>query len=107
MTQNNEAKLVRAALSNGAQGHVLKVDAGSELLPAIKAVLQGEKGVSSGIKQRKGTTMLSPEEIAQIEAEIERLERLREECIDSGIRKRIEAWIEVEKKKLASSDNPK
>jgi DNA-binding NarL/FixJ family response regulator len=106
LTQNNEAKLVRATLSNGAQ-HVLKVDAGSELLPAIKAVLQGEKVVSSGIKRRKGTTMLSPEEIAQIKAEIERLERLREECLDSGIRKRIEAWIEAEKKKLASSDNPK
>ena len=42
-----------APLSNGAQGHVLKVDAGSELLPAIKAVLQGEKVVSSGIKQKK------------------------------------------------------
>ena len=51
--------------------------------------------------------MRSPEEIAQIKAEIERLEKLQEECIDSGIRKRIEAWIEAEKKKLSSSDNPK
>jgi hypothetical protein len=44
--------------------------------------------------------MLSPGEIAQIKAEIERLEKLREECTDSGIRERIEAWIEAEKKKL-------
>ena len=50
--------------------------------------------------------MLSPGEITQIKAEIERLERLREECIDGGIRKRIEAWIEAEKKKLAPSDIP-
>jgi len=51
--------------------------------------------------------MLSPGEIAQIRAEIERLERLRKECTEGGIRKRIEAWIEAENKKLASSDNPK
>ena len=44
--------------------------------------------------------MLSPGEIAQIKAEIERLEKLREECTDSGIRERIEAWIVAEKKKL-------
>jgi len=46
--------------------------------------------------------MLSPGEITQIKAEIERLEKLRGECSDSGIRKRIEAWIEAEKKKLKS-----
>lgn len=45
---------------------------------------------------------MPPEEIAQIKAEIERLEKLREECTDGGIRKRIEAWIEGEKKKLKS-----
>jgi hypothetical protein len=46
--------------------------------------------------------MLSLEEIEQIKAEIERLERLRKECTDTGIRNRIGAWIEAEKKKLAS-----
>jgi hypothetical protein len=46
------------------------------------------------------SAMLSPGEIAQIKAEIERLEKLREECSDSGILERIEAWIEAEKKKL-------
>jgi hypothetical protein len=45
--------------------------------------------------------MRSLGEIALIKAEIERLEKLREECADSGIRKLIEAWIEAEKKKLA------
>jgi hypothetical protein len=46
--------------------------------------------------------MLSLGEIAQIRAEIERLERLRKECTDTGIRNQIEAWIEAEKRKLAS-----
>jgi hypothetical protein len=44
--------------------------------------------------------MLSQEEIAKIKVEIERLEKLREECTDSGIRKLIVAWIEAENKKL-------
>jgi hypothetical protein len=44
--------------------------------------------------------MSHPEEITKIKVEIERLERLRKDCGDSGIRKRIEAWIEAEKKKL-------
>lgn len=44
--------------------------------------------------------MLSPEEIAQIKEEIERLEKLREICTDRSIRERIEAWIKAEKKKL-------
>jgi hypothetical protein len=35
--------------------------------------------------------------------EVERLEKLREDCTDSGIRKRIEAWIEAETKKLKSA----
>jgi len=48
--------------------------------------------------------MLTPGEIAQISTEIERLEQLRRECADSGIRKLIEAWIEAEKQKLAPEE---
>ena len=44
--------------------------------------------------------MLSPGEIAQIKAEIERLEKARKECTDSGIRQRIDVWIAEQKKKL-------
>ena len=51
LTQNKDAYLARAALSNGAQGYVLKTDAGRELFPAIKAVLRGGTFVSSGIKR--------------------------------------------------------
>lgn len=53
LSQNNDAEILRAAMSNGAQGYVLKVDAGYELLPAIKAVLSGERFVSAGIKAER------------------------------------------------------
>ena len=49
LSQNNDAGVVSAALSTGAQGYVLKVDAVSQLLHAIKVVLRGERFVSSGI----------------------------------------------------------
>jgi hypothetical protein len=50
--------------------------------------------------------MLSPGEIAQIKAEMKRLEKVRDECTDSGIRQRIEAWLKKEKLKsqIAKSD---
>jgi DNA-binding NarL/FixJ family response regulator len=51
LTQNNDRDMVRAALSSGAQGYVLKTDAGSELLPAVAGVLGGDDFVSSGIKE--------------------------------------------------------
>lgn len=50
LTQNNDPEVVRAALSTGAQGYVLKTDAGSELIPAAASVLGGDYFVSSGIK---------------------------------------------------------
>lgn len=49
VSQNSDAEIVHAALSNGAQGYVLKAD-GGELLSAITAVIRGEEFVSSGIK---------------------------------------------------------
>ena len=51
LTQNNDKDMVRAALSSGAQGYVLKLDAGSELLPAVAGVLGGDDFVSHGIKE--------------------------------------------------------
>jgi hypothetical protein len=50
--------------------------------------------------------MLSREEVAKIRGEIERLEKLRENCNDGGIKKSIDSWIEEQKKKL-SEDKPK
>jgi hypothetical protein len=47
--------------------------------------------------------MLSPSDKATIKAEIERLQNAQKECTDGGIRAKIDVWIEVEKRKLASS----
>ncbi len=50
LTSNRDNDVVRAALSTGARGYVLKSDAGRELLPAVAGVLRGESFVSSGIR---------------------------------------------------------
>jgi DNA-binding NarL/FixJ family response regulator len=52
LTQETNAAVVRAALSSGARGYVLKSDAGSELLPAIESVLRGEAFLSSGVRDK-------------------------------------------------------
>jgi DNA-binding NarL/FixJ family response regulator len=48
LSQESSADVVQVALSFGAQGYVVKMRAGSELLPAIEAVLSG-KTFASGI----------------------------------------------------------
>jgi DNA-binding NarL/FixJ family response regulator len=55
LTLNNHAEVVRMALSTGAMGYVLKTDAGKELWPAIKTVLQGKQYVSRGLHLESGT----------------------------------------------------
>jgi DNA-binding NarL/FixJ family response regulator len=49
VTQNSDKDVARRALSNGAQGYVLKTDAASELLAAVGAVLGGYQFLSSGV----------------------------------------------------------
>jgi len=51
LTQYDSPDFVQAALRSGAEGYVLKVDAGSELLQAAKATLRGEQYISSGIRR--------------------------------------------------------
>jgi DNA-binding NarL/FixJ family response regulator len=55
LSQNNELDIVREALGTGAQGYVRKTDAGSELVPAVDAVLRGKQFVSSGLMGYKFT----------------------------------------------------
>ena len=50
LTQNSDKEMVGAALSTGAQGYVLKTDAGRELFPAVAGVLGGDDFVSGGIQ---------------------------------------------------------
>lgn len=52
VTQNYDADVLRAALSNGARGCILKMDAVHELLPAVEAVLRGKKFVSRRLLSR-------------------------------------------------------
>ena len=51
----SDSDMVQAALNSGGQGYVLKTDAGSELLPAIEAVLQGKQYVSSRLARQTQT----------------------------------------------------
>jgi len=56
LTQHNDAGMMNAALSDGVQGYVLQADAESELLPAIEAVLRGEKFVSMRLRDWSSLT---------------------------------------------------
>jgi len=56
---------------------------------------------------RKGCVMLSPQEVAIIRAEIERLEKVRKEFDDGSIQRMIDDWIEDERRKLVAGDNSK
>lgn len=47
VSQESSIDIVQAAFSVGASGYVVKMDIGSELLPAVKAVLRGERFVGS------------------------------------------------------------
>jgi DNA-binding NarL/FixJ family response regulator len=49
VSQESSADVVQEALSLGALGYVVKAHAGSELLAAVEAVLQGTQYVSSGL----------------------------------------------------------
>src|SRR5215469_9500818 len=49
VSENRSLDIVEKALSTGAGGYVVKSDAGSELLPAVEAVLQGQRFVSASL----------------------------------------------------------
>lgn len=49
VSQNHSPEIVQEALSNGVGGYVVKSHAGSELLPAIKAILEGKRFISASL----------------------------------------------------------
>jgi DNA-binding NarL/FixJ family response regulator len=49
VSENRSRDIAEAALSTGAGGYVIKSDAAAELLPAVKAVLQGKQFVSASL----------------------------------------------------------
>jgi two-component system response regulator NreC len=55
VSQNSDADVVQRAFEVGGNGYVLKAQAGSDLLPALEAVLQGRRFVSSGLGEHAAT----------------------------------------------------
>ena len=51
VSENRSVDLVEKALNGGAGGYVVKSDAGSDLLPAVEAVLQGKRFVSARLRE--------------------------------------------------------
>jgi DNA-binding NarL/FixJ family response regulator len=51
LSQESSQEIVRSALEVGAMGYVAKANAGSDLLEAMEAVLQGKPFVSSGLTE--------------------------------------------------------
>jgi len=49
VSQESSADVIEAALAAGGLGYVLKTRAEMDLLPAVKAVLEGRRFVSSGL----------------------------------------------------------
>jgi len=49
LSQETDTEIVRTALTNGAKGYVVKLDAESELLSAMETLFRGETFVSSRI----------------------------------------------------------
>jgi len=49
VTENRSLDIAEEALSTGAVGYVVKSDAAGELLPAIKAVLEGRRFISASL----------------------------------------------------------
>ena len=49
VSENRSTDIVEKALRSGAGGYVLKSDVGSELLPAIEAVLEGKRFISASL----------------------------------------------------------
>jgi DNA-binding response OmpR family regulator len=59
VSQESSAEVVQEALNLGALGYVVKVHMGTELLPAVEAVLQGRQFVSRGLSGHR--FILSPD----------------------------------------------
>ena len=49
VTENRSPDIAEKALSTGAGGYMVKSDAASELLPALKAVLEGKRFISASL----------------------------------------------------------
>jgi DNA-binding NarL/FixJ family response regulator len=69
LSQDSGLDVVRAALSTGALGYVLKVDAGDELQLAVDAVLRGQQFVSSSLKGYELTDVVAQKAVHRHEVQ--------------------------------------
>jgi DNA-binding NarL/FixJ family response regulator len=60
LSQESSADVAQEALSLGALGYVIKLDAGRELLTAVEAALQGNRFVSSSVGGAHSFTLPTP-----------------------------------------------
>lgn len=56
LSQHDSSHIVKEAFKTGGHGYVIKTDAASELQNAIRAVLEGMRFVSQGIRDQDWTT---------------------------------------------------
>jgi DNA-binding NarL/FixJ family response regulator len=93
VSQESSTDVVQAAFAAGATGYVVKTDAGSDLLPAVGAVLEGRQFVSSGSRND------APPSLALGKAEIPRSHEVAFYSDDAafvvGFTRFIEAALEV------------
>jgi CheY-like chemotaxis protein len=52
ISENRSNDIVKEALSTGASGYIVKSDAGSELMPAVEAVLESKRFISASLTGR-------------------------------------------------------
>ena len=52
VSEGSSPDVAEAALGTGARGYVIKSDAGTELLPAVEAILRGEWFISASLNER-------------------------------------------------------
>ena len=53
LTMHDEESLMKRGMATGAQGYVVKLFAGDELIPAVFAVLRGEQFVSESLRSER------------------------------------------------------
>jgi DNA-binding NarL/FixJ family response regulator len=80
VTQESSADVVQAALDTGAEGCVVKIDAGRELIAALDAVLRGETYVSKSLVGHALTTIRDRSAIHPVQMRL-RLETRRQQGV--------------------------
>jgi len=66
VSQNRSVDVAREALNTGAGGYIVKPDAATELIPAIKAVLEGKRFIGASLAARIRDILPDPQTGARV-----------------------------------------